>query len=315
MEYKTISQLEAGTKIDGFYIIKSVEVKTSSTNKKYLDFTLGDKTGEINAKLWDCSDEDLDTYKANTLVKVRAVVADWQSRLQLKLERIRLSVPEDNVNIEDFVPVAPYSSEDMYSTLLGYINNMKDEDIKNIVMYIIEEKEEKLKHYPAAMKNHHSIRGGLLYHVTTMLKVGEKICEVYTSLNKDLLFGGIILHDIAKIEEMDASELGIVNGYTVEGQLLGHIIQGIKQVEIAADALGVDKEKSMLLQHLILTHHYEPEYGSPKKPMIPEGEILHHLDEMDAVMFDMNKALKSTEKGCFSDKVWTLQRKVYKPED
>lgn len=312
MEYKTISQLEAGTKIDGFYIIKSVEVKTSSTNKKYLDFTLGDKTGEINAKLWDCSDEDLITYKANILVKVRAVVADWQSKLQLKLEKIRLSLPEDNVNIEDFVPVAPYSSEDMYSTLLDYIKNMKDEDIKNIVLYIIEEKEEKLKHYPAAMKNHHSIRGGLLYHVTTMLKVGEKICEIYTSLNKDLLFGGIILHDIAKIEEMDASELGIVNDYTVEGQLLGHIVQGIKQVEIAADALGADKEKSMLLQHLILTHHYEPEYGSPKKPMIPEGEILHHLDEMDAVMFDMNKALKDTEEGCFTDRVWTLQRKVYK---
>lgn len=315
MEYKTINELEVGTRIDGFYIIKSVEIKTSSTNKKYLDFTLGDKTGEINAKLWDCSEEDLSNFKPNILVKVRAVVADWQSKLQLKLEKIRLSLPEDEANIEDFVPVAPYSSKDMYNTLMNYIQNIKDEDIKNIVMYIIEDKEEKLLHYPAAMKNHHSIRGGLLYHVTTMLKVGEKICEIYTTLNKDLLYGGIILHDIAKIEEMDASELGIVNDYTVEGQLLGHIIQGIKQVEIAADAIGANKEKSMLLQHLILTHHYEPEYGSPKKPMIPEGEILHHLDEMDAVMFDMNKALQDTEEGSFTDRVWTLQRKVYKSEN
>jgi len=147
-----------------------------------------------------------------------------------------------------------------------------------------------------------------------MLRTAEKISEVYTSLNKDLLYAGVILHDLAKMEEMDSSILGIVSDYTVEGTLLGHIVQGIKNLEIVGQRLGVDKEVVMLLQHMILSHHYEPEYGSPVKPMIPEAEVLHYLDIIDARIFDMTKATKDIEAGSFSDRLWSLEnRRVYKP--
>lgn len=315
MEFKTINQLEAGKRIDGFYVIKSVDCKTTnSNNKKYLDFTLGDRTGEINAKLWECNDGEENAYSENMLVKVRGTVVSWQNSIQLKLEKIREVLPEDNVNVEDFVPTAPFDAQYMYKEILNYISKVKNEDIKNIVVNIFEKGGEKLLTFPAAKRNHHSVRSGLLYHVMTMLRTGEKISEVYTFLNTDLIYGGVILHDMAKLEEMDASELGIVSDYTVEGQLLGHIIQGVKLVENAAAEVGADKEAAMLLQHMILSHHYEPEYGSPVKPMFPEAEILHYLDIIDARMFDMKKASDEAKEGEFSDRIWALEnRKVYKP--
>ena len=226
---------------------------------------------------------------------------------------IRLAEERDEVNICDYVAVAPYSPEKMYDDILNYLSKIKNTDIQNIVTNILSDNEEKLMHYPAAKSNHHAIRSGLLYHTTTMLKAGEKLSEIYTFLNTDLLYAGIILHDIGKIYEMNASELGIVCEYTVEGQLIGHIVQGIKMIETASIEVKADKEVTMLLQHMVLSHHYEAEYGSPKKPMIPEAEMLHHLDIMDARMYDMNKALRDTEEGKFSERIWSLDNiSIYK---
>lgn len=314
MEFKKINEFQASERIDGFFLIKSVDLKTSSNGKKYLDFTLGDKTGEINAKLWELAEGEENKYSSNMLIKVRGTVNTWQNSMQLKLEKLRETVPSDEVNLEDFVPVAPLEADFMYEELFKYINNMKNEDIKNIVRTIMTEKKDKLMHYPAAKKNHHAIKSGLLYHILTMTRAGEKLCEIYDFLNKDLLYAGVMLHDLAKLEEMDASELGIVSDYTVEGQLLGHITQGIKKVELVAEKVGANREVVMLLQHMILSHHYEPEFGSPVRPMFPEAELLHHLDIIDARMYDMKRVTGETEKGSFSEKVFSLEgRKIYKP--
>ncbi|MCR3759067.1 HD domain-containing protein [Clostridium felsineum] len=313
MELKTISELEAGNRIDGFFIIKSVEKRISSNNKKYLDFTFGDKTGDINGKLWDASDSDEDTFVNNILVKVRGTVIEWQNNLQLKIDKIRKTVESDEVKVSDFVPSAPYLADDMYSTILEYVEKVKNDDIKNILYDVLESAGEKIMYWPAAKKNHHSVRSGLLYHTSTMLKAGEKISEVYTFLNTDLIYAGVILHDMAKLEEMESSELGIVTDYSIEGQLLGHIILGVEKVRNSAKKVGADKEISMMLEHMVLSHHYEAEYGSPKKPMFPEAEVLHHLDDMDASMFDMKKALETTDPGEMSDAIWSLdRRRIYK---
>jgi len=314
LEFKNINEFQLNEVITGFYLIKSVDVKTGSNGKKYMDFVLGDKTGEINAKLWDADEEKQELFKAQMLVKVKALVNSWQNVLQLKIEKIRQVEARDDVNIEDFVPCAPYEPEFMYNEILKYINNMANPQIKALVLKLFESYKDKLMYYPAAKKNHHSIRTGLLYHVMTMLSLGKKICEIYTFLNSDLLYAGIILHDLAKMEEMDSSDLGIVNDYTVEGTLLGHITQGIKNVEMVARELNTDKEIVMLVQHMILSHHYEPEYGSPVKPMIPEAEILHHIDIIDARMFDMKKVTEDIEPGDFSERLWSLEnRRIYKP--
>lgn len=314
MESKTISQFVVGDRIEGFYLIKSVDCKTTnSNNKKYMDFNLGDKTGEINSKLWECDENTENLFKSNSIVKVRGTVLNWQNTLQLKIEKIRNTDAEDGVKPECYVQTAPVAADEMYYDILKYADNIANEDIKKIVTEVISDYEEKLMIYPAAKKNHHSIRSGLMYHILTMLKGAEKLSEIYPFINTDLLYAGVILHDMAKIEEMNASDIGIVLEYSVEGQLLGHITQGVKLVENYGNKVNADKEVVMLLQHMILSHHYEPEYGSPVKPMIPEAELLHYLDIMDARMFDMKKALQDIKPGEFSDRVYSLEnRRIYK---
>ena len=315
MEMKRISEIKKGDRVEGFYVIKSVDAKVSnnSNSNKYLDFNLGDATGDINAKLWECNEELENTLKQSILVKIKGNVNEWRGKLQLKIEKIRPAQESDEVNICDYVAVAPYLPEKMYDDVLNYLSKIENIDIQNIVTNILSNNEGKLMHYPAAKSNHHAVRSGLLYHTTTMLRAGEKLSEIYTFLNTDLLYAGIILHDIGKIYEMNASDLGIVSEYSVEGQLLGHIIQGIKMIETASIEVKADKEVSMLLQHMVLAHHYEAEYGSPKKPMIPEAEMLHHLDIMDARMYDMNRALADTKEGKFSERIRSLDNiSVYK---
>ena len=314
MDNKKIKNLHPGDTVQSFFLVKAADCKITNNNKTYLDLTLVDQTGEINAKLWDHNAEEGPQYPPNTLVKIKGITNEWQNRLQLKIDKIRVATEEDGLTISDFVPAAPYSPEFMYAEIESYIAKIKNQDMHNIVRSIVTANKEKLLLYPAAKQNHHAVRSGLMYHIMTMLRMGEKASEVYLGLNRDLLFSGIILHDIAKTAEMNASELGIVSEYTIEGELLGHIIQGIKLIEQTAAMIGADQEVSLLLQHMILSHHYEPEFGSPKRPMIPEAELLHYLDMIDARMYDMGRVLGSVDEGQLSEKVWLLNnRKLYKP--
>ena len=147
-----------------------------------------------------------------------------------------------------------------------------------------------------------------------MLASGIALCGVYTDLKKDLVCAGVIVHDMQKLNEILSDQNGISPGYSMEGQLLGHIVMGVKYLDRLTEELGFPREKALMLEHMVLSHHYEPEYGSPKKPLFPEAEVLHYLDILDARMFDMFDALASTEPGEFSDRVWTLDnRRLYKP--
>lgn len=313
VEEKCIQEFAEGDRIQNFFIIKTLEIKINRNNKEYMDLTLGDRTGEVNAKLWDLNNIDENLYRENMLIKVRGRIVQWQAQLQLNIERIRPVEDSDGVSIEDFIQSAPYDPQWMYNELLKYLEKIQHTEIYLIVQTILERKKEKLQYFPAAKSNHHSIRGGLLYHILTMLRAGEKMLEVYPHLNHNLLYAGILLHDIAKIDEMDANELGIVNDYRVEGKLLGHIIQGIKEIEQVGRDLGADPEVLMLLEHMVLTHHYEPEFGSPKKPLIPEAELLHYLDTIDARLYDIRTALSNTEEGNFSERVWSMDnRRLYR---
>lgn len=310
---KKIKEFVQGERIEGFYLIKSIDLKTANANgKKYLDILLGDSTGEISAKIWEIKDDNDSRFLPNTIAKIRGTITSWQGALQLKIEQIRNLTSEDEINIDDYVQSAPFDAEYMFNTIESYVDNMKDIEIQSIVRNILKNNKEKLMYYPAAKKNHHSIRGGLLYHIMTMLSLGEKIYTIYDFLDPDLIYAGVILHDLAKINEMDSNELGIVNEYTLEGTLLGHITQGIKEIEIVGREIGVSRTKIVLLQHMVLSHHYEPEFGSPIKPMIPEAEILHYLDIIDARMYDMKRLKCETPTGEFSERLWSLEnRRIY----
>ena len=312
---KKIRDLAVGDRVDCYFIIKRVDLKTTNSNdKKYLDFIFGDKTGEISGKLWEVP-QDVETYfTEGDLVKVRGTVTSYMNNNQFKVDRIRKASDEDGVIPEDFVESAPLKNTDMLRDIEGYLQRIEDQDIHQVVRMALEEKKEKLMFYPAAKRNHHAIRSGLLYHVLTMLKLGDQISKVYPAVNTDLLFARIILHDLEKINEMDSSELGIVKEYTLEGNLLGHISLGVKNVDRICDRLNTPEEKRMLLQHMILSHHYEPEYGSPVKPMFLEAELLHHIDMIDARVFDFTLAVRDLEPGAISESIFSLdRRRIYKP--
>lgn len=312
-EQKKWNTVKPGESFVAFFLIRRAESKTTAGGKSYLDIVLGDADGEITARMWDSKQDDELRFASDMLVKVKGSIVEWQGKKQVKIDKIREADAGDGVDIQDFVPVAPYPPQDMYAELLQYMARISNEKLRETVALLIREAGDSLLIHPAALQNHHALRSGLLYHTLTMLKAGEKLAEVYTFLDTDLLFAGTILHDLAKLDEIRANTLGIATEYTREGQLLGHLVQGIKKIEKAARQVGLDEETSLLLEHMLLSHHYEPEYGSPKRPMFPEAEILHYLDIMDARMFDMQKALNETEPGKFTDKLWTLDnRRLYK---
>lgn len=312
-----IGQLRTDDEIQDFFMVKTIAIKIGSNKKQYLDLFLCDKTGEITGKKWDVADPELPTLNEiaeGDLVKVKANVTEWNGMRQLRVQKLRKSVPEDNLELADYIKAAPERADDMYLFLLEKAEGMEDQDLRSLCVRVLEDNQEKLMYYPAAAKNHHAELAGLLYHVKRMLMTAERVCEVYTNLNKDLVMAGVMLHDMEKINEIEADTLGMASGYSFEGQMLGHLIQGIKTIDRLADELGIGKEKAVMLEHMILSHHYEPEFGSPKKPLFPEAEILHYLDMIDARMYDMHEALESTTEGDFSDRVWTLDnRRLYKP--
>ena len=284
----TISELANGQAVQGTYLIRNVTLRTDRQGRDYLELTLSDQTGEISARLWECTTEQKETFVTGKVVGLTGRVQEWQGQRQLIVERIWL---DDTVPPAQLIKGPPVAPEILWQDVFSRVEQIADGQIRGLLSVILDDFREQFLKWPAAKGMHHAIRGGLIYHVVTMLKLADRMLEVYPFLNRDLLYAGIILHDIGKILEMDADDLGIVRDYTTEGKMLGHIVQGIRLVDRYAVRLGLDEEKNMLLQHMILSHHYNPEWGSPKPPMIPEAEILHFLDMIDARMYAVGEAM------------------------
>lgn len=311
-----IAGLKTGQEVTDFFMVKTVAIKTGSNKKQYLDLLLGDNSGEISAKKWDIADEELpslDRISEGDIIKVRALVTEWNGMKQFRVMRIRQKGEQDQLEIGDFIKAAPEKPEAMYDYIMETAERFSDGQLKELCIRVLSQNKEKLMYYPAAQKNHHAELAGLLYHIKRMLMSGKALCRIYTNLKEDLVLAGVILHDMEKINEIEANEMGISSGYSFEGQLLGHLIQGIKSLDRLMEELGFSKEKAIMIEHMILSHHYEPEFGSPKRPLFPEAEMLHYLDVMDARMYDMQDALSRTEPGEFSERIWTLEnRRLYR---
>lgn len=317
MKENYIINIEVGKEITDFFLLKQATVRTGANQKQFIDMILSDKTGSINAKKWDASEkeiEEIGKIEGSSIIKVRANVNEWQGKKQLKISRFRDSTEEDGLDYSDYIKTAPENGASMYQDILDEAQTISDPDLKKVALAVLERNRDALLYYPAASKNHHAEMGGLLWHMKRMLLMGERACEVYTDLDRDWVMTGVIIHDIEKIREIDSNQWGISPGYSYKGVMLGHITQGVIMIEKLAEEFGIDEEKKVMLQHMILTHHYEPDFGSPKRPMFPEAELLHYLDIFDARFYDMQEALETTEKGDFSEKVWTLEnRRIYKP--
>jgi len=306
------SKLTKGQKLTGeIFLIKKFDVKQARNGSFFADIVFSNLDGEISAKMWDVSAEFAMTYDAGSFARVNGAVQSYNDGLQLIVNHIEPAVPTRE-ELEKLIECAPYPSEKMYEKICEIISKGADKDIRELTMYILERFRERLMYYPAAKSFHHAVKGGLLYHMYGMLRSASALVNIYDFLNSDLLYAGVVLHDIAKTGELVSDQNGIVSDYSDEGKLLGHITMMVCEIDEAAKKLGTDPEKAMLLKHMILSHHYEPEYGSPVKPMFAEAEMLHHLDMIDARMYTFKKVMDQTPAGTFANNVWLLDgRNIY----
>ena len=298
------------------YLVRNADIRDGNNGKQHLYMTLGDATGDIQAVKWSLTPDELESFsriKPGMIISVVARCKEYNGKNQLVIDNIKGRAKEDTLDRSDFFRAAPESPEAMYEYILSRINGFEDEDLKSLCLSFYEGDRDRIMFWPAAMSNHHAEYAGLLYHVKRMMMMGEHACEVYTFLNRDLLLAGVALHDIEKLNELNSDENGVVPEYTFEGKMLGHLVMGAASIGARCKELGIDEEKTVMMQHMAISHHYEPEFGSPKKPLFPEAEMLHYLDMTDAKLFDMEDALKNVEPGGFSEKVFTLDnRKIYK---
>lgn len=310
METYTVSQLVKDLRFEGFLLVRSSDQRTGSNGSRYLDMNLADRTGEINCKMWD---GNVTPPPVGSVIKVRGLVQEYNGRIQLRVERLRASTEEDHVDLRQLVPCAPEKPEDMYQEIVETVARFQREDLRKLVTEVLRMAGDRLMYFPAAQRLHHAERSGLLHHTTGMLRTAEHILAAYPFLNGDLLRAGVILHDLCKIQEMKSDSLGNVSDYTRDGLLIGHLVRGVAQLQLAAQNVGVEGEIVLLLEHMILSHHGEAEYGSPRMPMFPEAEALHWIDLLDARMNEMQAIMQRVPEGAFSEKIWSLERRLYHP--
>ena len=294
-------------RIDVAIVINVTEGK-SSKGSKYLSLTLQDSTGTIEAKKWEVSSSDEATLALKKVVTVEGYPLIYNgSQLQFKIIDVE---PVLSYKEEDLILSSPVDRKELINQFMDYVNNIEDADIKTIINEVVLNKYDKLLLHPAAKTNHHEYAGGLLHHEVSMLNLAKQIAALYPCINKDLLYGGIILHDLGKIIELSGP---IATEYTLKGKLLGHI--SIIQTDIlaAAEKYNIDSEVVTLLQHMVLSHHGKLEYGSPVLPLTLEAEVMYLIDNMDSKIVMINKALKDVEIGGNSARVMGLDgRSFYK---
>lgn len=308
MPQQRVCDLTKDQRFEGFLLVRTSDQRTGGNGAKYLDLNLADRTGEVNAKVWD---GNVPAPAPGSVVKVRGGTLEYNGRLQLRVERIRAVAPTDEVDLSSLVPCAPEPPEKMLEEIESAIDGFQSQPIRDLTRELVRRFEEKLRYYPAAQRIHHAERAGLLHHTTGMLRTAKAILQIYPWLNSDLLYAGVILHDLCKTEEMDSDSMGVVRDYSKEGLLLGHLVLGVTRIQEAANDLGISGEPVLLLQHMLLSHHGEPDFGSPRKPMFPEAEVLHWIDLLDARMNEMQTAVAKLKPGVFSEKIWSLDRRLY----
>ena len=301
-----IAGMNAGTPVNGAYILKSAAIKTTAAGKPFLSAELADQSGSVAAILWNYSGP-ISAADEGKIAVLRGQVSDFKGALQISLEQIRLKEPGESVDLASLVPVAPIDEAQMYAEIQALVASVHDSDYRAICEAFLQRHAEQFCSIPAAKSVHHSFVHGLLMHTGYMVKIADHLAALYCQVvNRDLLLTGTLLHDFAKREEFTFSELGLVAGYSTKGQLLGHLVMGAQEVCEIAQELHVPEEKSVLLQHMLLSHHGKPEYGAAVIPMCAESELLSMIDMMDSRMEIYRENLEQTPLGEFSGRIFAL---------
>jgi 3'-5' exoribonuclease len=313
MKSPYISELVPGQPVQGVFLVQSKDVRQKKTGEPYLSLTLADRSGEIDAKMWDNAQEVLEAFDKDDFVRVKGALQVFQNRPQLTIHKLQ-PVPDSEVDIADFLPASRRDRDEMFAELGQWIASMTDPHLKALLERIFADEALALafRTAPAAKSVHHNYIGGLLEHVLSLCHLAKFTAAHYAGIDFDLLLAGVILHDIGKISELHYTRS---LGYTTAGQLLGHISIGVRMVEEAIrEVPGFPPAVRDLLLHMILSHHGSLEFGSPKVPVFLEAMLLHQLDTMDAKMECMRASI---EKDRQIEGVWTayiapLERSVLK---
>ena len=268
------------------FVVISKQVKPKKTGEPYLALTLGDRCGQIEAKMWDNVEDALDAFEQEDFLKIKGLLNKYKNRFQLTIHKLR-KLGDSEVDFGDYLPKTTKDVEELWRTLGGFVSTIQDENLRALVQSFMADPEiaQAYKNAPAAKSLHHAYIGGLLDHVVSLFRSCDLVCRNYPQINRDLLLTGAFLHDIGKIHELTYNRSF---SYTSRGQLLGHMIIELEMLQKKLAALpNFPDEMKTLIEHLIISHHGQYEFGSPKLPMFPEALMLHYLDDLDSKMESM----------------------------
>ena len=313
MKSPYVNELEPNKVITTSFLVHSKEIRQKKGGEFYLSLLLGDRTGELDAKMWDNVAEVLDEFDRDDFVKVKGLIQIFHNRPQLTIHKVR-RMDDSEVDYADFFPSSKRDPNEMWAELRGVVAGIANPHLKALVEALLDDEEigRRYRQAPAAKQIHHAYLGGLLEHVLSLCALAKMAAAHYPHIDRDLLLAGVVLHDIGKIYELNY-ERGF--SYSTEGQLIGHINIALRMVADKLRGLpDFPPPLRTLLEHMILSHHGQLEFGSPKLPQFPEAMLLHYLDDMDSKMECM-RALAANDRlveGCFTAYSTALERPVLK---
>ncbi len=323
-ERKFINQLTPGLTLDHVFLVRDKDLRTTRSGDLYVSCTLADRTGTLSARMWQATETIFNSIPTDGFLHVKGRTEDYRGQLQFVIDACR-PVPADKVDLADYMPVTELDVEQMWSELLEILRGVRDPNLRLLIKKFVEDRQlvAAFKKSPAAMQMHHPFIGGLLEHTLGVAKSAVAVLERYPKLNADLVLTGVFLHDIGKCAELSA---GTSVRYTDRGQLVGHIT--IAAIWVAEKARAVAEETGAefpprlvdLVQHIILSHHGEYQWGTPKLPAIPEAFVVHYLDNLDAKIWMTTHAVENDPdaESSFTSYLRQLETRIYKhsgPED
>lgn len=293
------------------FLVLSFTRLTSTNGNQYANIELQDKTGKIEGKKWSIDSEDIYTFEPGNIVSINGEVLAYKGNLQVKIYSGR-ALNKDYIDLSRFLIQSEYSFDELKNRFNVLLNEIKSEDVHNLVSEVFKKYEKELFTYPAAKRNHHNYLRGLITHSVSMAETALYLGKKYKNIDLDILIASALLHDIGKIIELSGPE---ITTYTTEGQLLGHIPLGFYMIKDECERLKVNKEKALHLEHIILSHHGKFEYGSPVLPATKEAILLSMIDDIDAKMELADSVLENVDEGEFSPRVFAFNdRMLYKPK-
>ncbi len=269
--------------ITSSFVVVSKQVKPKKSGEPYLALTLGDRTGQIEAKMWDNVEEFIDVFEQDDFLKIKGLINKYKNRFQLTIHKLR-RMQDAEVDFSDYLPKTSKDIDELWHALTDFVGTFENPHLKSLVELFLADPEiaERYRIAPAAKTLHHAYIGGLLDHVVSLFRSCDLLCRNYPQVNRDLLLTGAFLHDVGKIHELTYNRSF---SYSTRGQLLGHMIIELEMLQTKLDLLpGFPADLKTLLEHLIISHHGQYEFGSPKLPMFPEALMLHYLDDLDSKM-------------------------------